>query len=262
MRNLEKQQTTSSLDLIFSTDKPEPSSGGVSQVNYIRQCDPIRLDSNTEESTESDTWFRLPLCEQPRGMRAYLDLCIPRESEALSLSETETYRLFWHIVLQRLPANAFGEAVVPLSQMLCGEPRQANSSRLGFPSARAQRWIVQCEVGPQDFSADQNVSALGVSAFLEDVYDIGQRDIQAATDKVFDTIDRLLCDGREDLCDEILASVEVARLPSALLRSFLTITAPAKDRLRSRSSFFAKAFDEVKRQRGLDLAKRLLGRLE
>ncbi len=100
-----------------------------------------------------------------------------------------------------------------------------------------------------------------VRAFLGDVYDLGQRDLQVATDKVFDVIDRLLCDGREEVCDEILASVEIAKLPSALLRSLLTITAPAKERLRSRSSFFAEAYGEVERQRGPDMAKRLLGRL-
>jgi hypothetical protein len=104
-------------------------------------------------------------------------------------------------------------------------------------------------------------AALDVRTFLEEVYDLGQRDLQAATDKVFDTIDRLLCEGREGLCDEILASVEVGRLPSALLRSFLTITAPAKERLPSRPSFFAMAYPEVERQRGPEMAKRLLGPL-
>jgi hypothetical protein len=100
-----------------------------------------------------------------------------------------------------------------------------------------------------------------IRAFLEKVYDLGQRDLQAATDKVFDTIDRLLCDGRESVCDEILAHVDVTRLPSALLRSFLTITAPAREKLCSRRFFYARAYGEVERQRGADMAKRLLGRL-
>jgi hypothetical protein len=86
-------------------------------VNYIGRCDPIPLDADPGESTESDHWFRFPVCEQPCGMHAYLDVCVPSDSESFSLTETEAYRLFCHIVVQRLPARAFREAVESLGQM-------------------------------------------------------------------------------------------------------------------------------------------------
>jgi hypothetical protein len=131
---------------------------------------------------------------------------------------------------------------------------------------RWKTWISQCQgewglASEQDCAPTLSRSGLDVQAFLEEVYDLGTRDLQTATDRVFDTIDRLLCDGREEVCDQILARVEVARLPTALLRSFLTITAPAKGRLPSRPAFYARAYSELERQRGPDMAKRLLGRL-
>jgi hypothetical protein len=103
---------------------------------------------------------------------------------------------------------------------------------------------------------------VNIRDFLEDVYGLAARgDLQSATDRVFDTIDRLLCDGSDDICDEILSRVDVPRLPTGVIRSFLTITAPAKERLPSRPSFFAKAQREVTRLRGADMAQRLLGKL-
>jgi hypothetical protein len=98
--------------------------------------------------------------------------------------------------------------------------------------------------------------------FLEEVYDkAGLDDIQGATDRIFDYIDRLLCGGSEDsipVCDEILRRVEVARLPTTLMRSFLTITAAAKDRLPARQAFFTIVEQEMIRQKGAEKAKRLL----
>jgi hypothetical protein len=84
-------------------------------MNYIGRCDPVPHDSDPEESTESNHWFRFPVCEQSCGMHAYLDICVPSDSS--SLTETEVYRLCCHIMVQRLPASAFGEAVESLSQM-------------------------------------------------------------------------------------------------------------------------------------------------
>ena len=75
-------------------------------------------------------------------------------------------------------------------------------------------------------------------------------------------LDDLLHEESYDVCDEILKQVDAKKLPSALLRSFLTITAPAKDRLRYRETFYKAAFAEMVRVKG-DVAKaqKLLGRL-
>lgn len=44
-------------------------------------------------------------------------MCVPSDSEVFTLSETDAYRLFCHIVVQLLPAGAFSEAVESLTQM-------------------------------------------------------------------------------------------------------------------------------------------------
>src|SRR5437899_2616825 len=44
-----------------------------------------------------------------------------------------------------------------------------------------------------------------IEDFLQEVYGLaGLNDIESATDRIFDTIDRLLCDGAFTVCDEIL----------------------------------------------------------
>jgi hypothetical protein len=102
---------------------------------------------------------------------------------------------------------------------------------------------------------------MDIAVFLTEVYDLGKRDPERCRNLVFDALDRLLCDSHVDLCDQILASVEVERLPSSLLRSFLVITAAAKEKLPSRSGFFSRAFAAMEQQRGPDRTRRLLERL-
>jgi hypothetical protein len=102
---------------------------------------------------------------------------------------------------------------------------------------------------------------MDIAVFLTEVYDLGKRDPECCQDLVFDTLDRLLCDSQVDFCDQILASVEVERLPPWLLRSFLVITAAAKEKLPSRSDFFSRAFAAMEQQSGSDRTRRLLERL-
>src|SRR5258707_15637905 len=87
-------------------------------------------------------------------------------------------------------------------------------------------------------STDKDSEALRINEFLEEVYHLAAGDLQSATDTIFETIDRLLLDGAFTVCNEILRCVDVRRLPTALMRSFLTITAAAKDKLPARSAFY------------------------
>jgi hypothetical protein len=101
-----------------------------------------------------------------------------------------------------------------------------------------------------------------IDKLLDEVYYLaGRDDLQEATDKIFDTIDRLLIGGEFAACNEILRRVDVSRLPSALMRSFLTITAAAKDKLPARKAFYDQVFSEMTRLRGAEKAQRLLGQL-
>ena len=98
--------------------------------------------------------------------------------------------------------------------------------------------------------------------FLEQVYRLdSSNNLQAATDKVFDYIDRLLSLGIFDVCNEILKRAQVERLSTALMRSLLTITFAAKRHLRDREDFFERVEKEMTIKRGPDVTNRLLGRL-
>jgi hypothetical protein len=99
--------------------------------------------------------------------------------------------------------------------------------------------------------------------FLEEVYALARANrIDAAADRVFDHIDRLLCDGDFAAVDAIVARVDVARLPTSLMRSFLTITAAAKTHLPSRPGLYDTIKDEMTRLRGADATKRIIGNLK
>ncbi len=101
-----------------------------------------------------------------------------------------------------------------------------------------------------------------IDEFLEAVYGLGAlEDLQGATDKIFETVDRLLLEGAFTVCNEILCRVDVHKLPTALMRSFLTITAAAKDKLPARKAFYNQVLSEMIRLKGNEKAERLLGQL-
>ena len=101
-----------------------------------------------------------------------------------------------------------------------------------------------------------------INEFLEEVYSLTVLgDLQGATDKIFETVDRLLLEGAFTVCNEILRCVEVRRLPTALWRSFLTITVAAKDKLPARKAFYHQVLSEMIRLKGNEKAQRLLGQL-
>jgi hypothetical protein len=184
--------------------------------------------------------------------------------ESSSQDYLDAVRAVWvSLSLAAQKANMIGDLTRPIVLHRAGRLRER-------VDLRSREWFVQhlsnsirfWDEDPQPQNFERVAGAeFDVAAFLDEVYELAQYDLQSATDRIFDRIDRLLCDGREDICDEILSRVDVARLPSALLRSFLTITAPAKHSLPSRRPFFAKAYDEVSQQRGPEMAERLFSRL-
>lgn len=176
------------------------------------------------------------------------------------------YEVHLSFSLAALRACAKGELTRPI--VLHGISRSGRRIDI-----RSGRWIIQPRERLERITADPKgekadapgvgaVDAANICTFLEEVYRLAAIDnLQSATDRVFDHIDQLLCAGSFDVCDEILKRVDVARLPAPLLRSFLTITAAAKEKLPARQPFFVKAEQEMARLRGPEMAKRLLGRL-
>jgi hypothetical protein len=102
-----------------------------------------------------------------------------------------------------------------------------------------------------------------VSAFLAEISRLAaaaQED--AAMDAIFDHVNALLMAGQFARCDELLRLIDVDKVPPVLLISFLTITAPAKDKLAERGHFYDRAKAEIVRRRGPETTARLLVGLE
>ncbi len=108
----------------------------------------------------------------------------------------------------------------------------------------------------------EDVATIQIDSFLEEVYRLAKiDDLDGATDRIFDSIDRLLCDGQFDVCDEILRTVDVEKLPTTLMRSFLSITAPAKQKLPSRSALYVKIEQKMNDLRGVERTRKIIGNL-
>ncbi len=102
----------------------------------------------------------------------------------------------------------------------------------------------------------------GIDQFFDTVRKLDrEKELQAATDQVYELFDRLLTEGSFETCDRILMRVDVGNLSTSLLRSVLTITAAAKEKLKARDDFFTRVEREMIRQRGEETTKRLLSRL-
>lgn len=101
-----------------------------------------------------------------------------------------------------------------------------------------------------------------IEKFLEAVYKLAELgDLQGATDEIFETVDQLLLDEKFGYCNKIVSRIDLHRLPTALMRSFLTITAAAKDKLPARRTFYEQVLKEMIRLKGNEKAQRLLGQL-
>jgi hypothetical protein len=101
-----------------------------------------------------------------------------------------------------------------------------------------------------------------IDTFLKEVYSLSQiGDTDTAGFKIFDFLDRVLLDGFYAVCDDILATVEVENLHTNLMRSFLSITAPAKKKLPARAALYRKIEKRMIELRGKQKTRRIIGNL-
>ena len=102
-----------------------------------------------------------------------------------------------------------------------------------------------------------------VEDFLPIVYlAVSNAQNDAATDIVFDNIDRMLCDGSFSQINALLKRVEVEKLNSTLMRSFMTITAAARDKLPARKPLYDKIYARMIELKGQEKADKILKNLE
>jgi hypothetical protein len=101
-----------------------------------------------------------------------------------------------------------------------------------------------------------------IEDFLDQIYKLaGAHDTEAATDLIFEHIDRLLCDGLFVVCDDILRKIDVTNLSTSLMRSLLAITAPAKARLPARKALYEDVERVMRLTKGDAKTKRLIQKL-
>ena len=116
------------------------------------------------------------------------------------------------------------------------------------------------ESGVGDFSGEVDDVILDL---LTTIYGLDQqRDEDHAIDVIFERMNSLLVEGRFNVCDRILAEVDLAKIPPVLMVSLLTITAAARTKLKHRAQFFSHVQAALARQRGAKAANRLLAGLE
>lgn len=114
-----------------------------------------------------------------------------------------------------------------------------------------------------EYSIEEEGSTGEANAFLDTVYDFVKRQKEDhAIDVIFEYINQLLVERRFEACDRILGDVEIARIPTVLMVSFLTITAAAKSKLRNRRRFYKSVERFVALERGNKAAQHLLDGLE
>jgi hypothetical protein len=122
------------------------------------------------------------------------------------------------------------------------------------------RWIGS--MGTTMTAGESEVRAGEIQNFLCDVYSLASlNNTEAATDLIFEYIDDLLSKGMFAVCDEILRNVDVDKLPTSLMRSFLAITGVAKHRLSWRRPLYLKIERRMIRLKGEEKTKRIIGRL-
>jgi len=101
-----------------------------------------------------------------------------------------------------------------------------------------------------------------IPTFLNEVYSLSQiAEMDTAGFKIYDFLDRVLIDGFFAVCDEILSKVDVEKLDTRLMDSFLAITAPAKKKLPSRAALYEKIEAKMITLRGPEKTRRILGNL-
>lgn len=123
----------------------------------------------------------------------------------------------------------------------------------------AARWI---ESDSTEEPTTPELQEEKIEEFLEEVYRLAKfRNVESATDRVFDFIDKLLCDDEFVICDEILKRVDVDKLPTTLMRSFLTITHAAKGKLPARQALYRKIDRKMAELKGANKAGRIIGSL-
>lgn len=98
--------------------------------------------------------------------------------------------------------------------------------------------------------------------FIEEIYSLCDAvEIEKATDRIYLYIDDLLLQGKFKQCDDLLPFIDVTKIPSTLMRSFLVATYAAKNKLNNRKNLYDRSHNQMIKIRGEEVAAELLNKL-
>jgi hypothetical protein len=100
-----------------------------------------------------------------------------------------------------------------------------------------------------------------ISELLQTVYILDENsNVRTAIDVVFDYFNKQIRNRRYEICNYVLANVDVKRLSSTLMVAFLSITLPVKRELWVRNMFFKVVHQTILNDRGKERTERLLNK--
>lgn len=102
-----------------------------------------------------------------------------------------------------------------------------------------------------------------IEEFLDRIYMLCARhEPEEAADLVFARIDSILSAGEFEICDVLISKVDVGRLDSNLMVSFLMTTVAAAEKLPSRLGFVSKVETALRNIKGEQAAANLVCRFK
>jgi hypothetical protein len=84
---------------------------------------------------------------------------------------------------------------------------------------------------------------MNLNNHVYDMYECHQTDIDDIIDFIYDVIDTLNTDGLFTEVDEILRTLDVTRIPIDLQLAYLSITIPARDKLKERADLYKRCVE-------------------
>lgn len=128
-----------SRDLTPSTDRPDFSFGGASRISFTEHLDPdrsINFSSLPNSHPGSATRFRFPLCDDPEGSSAFIEIrCLSGDGTPV-LDEELAHRLLCHYLITQLPGDALVETANELADLYDFYKQRVNVTRV-LPKAEA-----------------------------------------------------------------------------------------------------------------------------
>lgn len=109
----------SSHELIPSIDKRDFSFDGASRMNFIANYAPWRLSLDEPLEIDGDPRaVQFPLCSPDDRLQMYLNVCMTEDTQSLSLTSEEVYRLYYHWLGQDIPDGGLEEAVTDIEGII------------------------------------------------------------------------------------------------------------------------------------------------